>query len=362
VSRARFDVAFPLVGFNPSGGVRMLVHVANALVQRGRSVCISVPPHAATAPIPLDPRITLLTRRDGTGLNARLAFARELPNGRVSVASGYQTPALIALGQAVTGLRPHIVYLIQNDEPASHIEQGNRPAALKALLHLVAQAGYRVPATRIAVSTYVAERVGRERIARVISPGIDERFFSPPPGLPRNGRVSVGVLAHPGAVKGLDVALDAFARLAERRDVRPILFDGAHKADAPASVERFSALAQRTGVAHDIAAFYASCDVFVFPSRVEGFGLPPLEAMACGAAVVVTDCGGPRDYARDNQNCVVVPVGNAAALAGAITRLADDATLRARLAGAGAETARRYPVHAFASACADEIERVLARP
>ena len=116
------------------------------------------------------------------------------------------------------------------------------------------------------------------------------------------------------------------------------------------------------GITHDIAGFLSYVDVLVFPSWVEGFGLPPLEAMACGAAVIVTDSGGVREYARDGENSLVVAPGDAAAIARAIERLAlgtDAAALRQRLARAGRATALAYPVERFANACADEIERVL---
>lgn len=88
---------------------------------------------------------------------------------------------------------------------------------------------------------------------------------------------------------------------------------------------------------------YRGCDVFVFPSRAEGFGLPPLEAMACGAPVVVADSRGVREYAVDGVNALVVPPGDVSALAEAVHRLARDGELAARLSRAGPETAARFP-------------------
>ena len=58
-----------------------------------------------------------------------------------------------------------------------------------------------------------------------------------------------------------------------------------------------------------MAEFYRGCDIFVFTSFIEGFGLPPLEAMACGVPVLTTDCGGIREYAND-KNAMIVPPGN----------------------------------------------------
>ncbi len=366
----RYDVAFPLLGMNPSGGVRMIVHVANALAARGLAVAISVPAHASTPPVALRDDVDLLVRDAGRGARDRAALTMHVPDARVVVATGYQTPLLIAA--APRGRRARMVYLIQNDEPTSHVTFGRQPAWAKPFLRAWARLGYRVPATRVAVSRYVAERAGAQRIQRVIAPGIEPAFIdlaargddgTRARQRARDPRVVVGILAHPGRIKGMDVALNAFARVAADAPPRFVAFDGDNPAPIPPSVEPFSRVAGEAGLAHDIATFYRFVDVFVFPSFVEGFGLPPLEAMACGAAVVVTDSGGVREYARDGDNCLLVAPGDAAGIARAIERLAvgaDAARLRARLANAGRATALAYPVERFAAAVADEIERVLS--
>jgi glycosyltransferase involved in cell wall biosynthesis len=92
----------------------------------------------------------------------------------------------------------------------------------------------------------------------------------------------------------------------------------------------------------DLAAFYNEVRVFLLPSRVEGLGLPALEAMACGAAVVVTDNGGSRQYAADGVNALVVPPGDAPAMQDAILLLIRDDELSTRIARAGAATASGF--------------------
>ncbi len=359
----RYDVLIPLVTVNASGGVRMALGVANTLAARGRSVAVSVPANAKPAPIQLHEKIDVRERRAHGRLAARFELAGALPAARVTVATGYRTPLLIAAGHPGRAREDRLVYLIQNDEPTSHITYGSQPAWLKPALRLMARAGYRVPATRIAVSRFVAERVGAGRVRRVIPVGIDPAFIDAGSSrrdmARRDARVIVGVLAHPARVKGLRVAIDAFASLGDDARVRFIVFDGAHPATVPPFVEPFSRVAPDAGLRHDLVDFYSFSDVFVFPSLVEGFGLPPLEAMACGAAVVVTNCGGVSEYARDRDNCLVVRPGHADDIARAVRSLLDDDALRRRIVAGGLETAPRYPVNRFAEECADEIERLL---
>ena len=91
-----------------------------------------------------------------------------------------------------------------------------------------------------------------------------------------------------------------------------------------------------------LSELYRSSDLFVSASWGEGLGYPPLEAMACATPVVLTDSEGVRDYAQHEQNCLVTPPRDAAALAAAMTRLLHDPVLAQSLVKNGLLTARRY--------------------
>jgi glycosyltransferase involved in cell wall biosynthesis len=92
----------------------------------------------------------------------------------------------------------------------------------------------------------------------------------------------------------------------------------------------------------ELAELYATCDLFVSASWREGFGLPPLEAMACGAPVVLTDSGGVREYARHGENCLMVPPRDPPALAEAMVRVLTDTALAEQLRRNGPLTAARF--------------------
>jgi glycosyltransferase involved in cell wall biosynthesis len=92
----------------------------------------------------------------------------------------------------------------------------------------------------------------------------------------------------------------------------------------------------------ELATLYAACDVFVSASWWESFGIPPLEAMACGAPVVMTDSRGGREYARNGENCVLVPPQDPGALAEAVLEVLTNPELADRLRKNGPATAARF--------------------
>jgi len=57
----------------------------------------------------------------------------------------------------------------------------------------------------------------------------------------------------------------------------------------------------------EIAQTLRKSDIYIFTSIWEGFGLPPLEAMSCGCAVVASDAKGINEYAKDGENALIYP-------------------------------------------------------
>jgi len=93
---------------------------------------------------------------------------------------------------------------------------------------------------------------------------------------------------------------------------------------------------------YDLVSLYSASDVFVSASWYEGFGLPPLEAMACGAAVVMTDSRGVKEFTEDGSNCLLVPPRNPEALADAILLLLSKPDIADKLRKNGPLTASRF--------------------
>jgi len=92
--------------------------------------------------------------------------------------------------------------------------------------------------------------------------------------------------------------------------------------------------------AEELIQFYRSARMLVFPSWHEGFGWPPLEAMACGCPVISSNKGSLPEVCGDA--CLYVEPGDTAGIAAAVERLLADAGLRAELAAKGKAQAARF--------------------
>ncbi len=89
------------------------------------------------------------------------------------------------------------------------------------------------------------------------------------------------------------------------------------------------------GFRRDVPAVLRALDVFTLSSKLEGLGSSVMDAQWCGLPVVATAAGGIPELIRDGLTGLLVPVGDAPALAAALRRVLDDADLRQRLGAAG---------------------------
>jgi glycosyltransferase involved in cell wall biosynthesis len=114
----------------------------------------------------------------------------------------------------------------------------------------------------------------------------------------------------------------------------------------------------------EVARHYAQAQVAVVPSLYEGFSIPALQAMASGVPLVATTAGAlPEVAGRDGETALLVPPGDAAALARAIGALLDDEALRTRLSQAALLRSRtRFSWEATARATAEVYREVVRNP
>jgi alpha-1,3-rhamnosyl/mannosyltransferase len=109
----------------------------------------------------------------------------------------------------------------------------------------------------------------------------------------------------------------------------------------------------------DLPALYGAATVFVLPSQYEGFGLPVLEAMACGAAVACSSTSSLPEIA--GEAALQFDPNDTAAIAAALGRLLEDAPLRAHIAAAGQARAAHFTWEKTAAQTLAVYRQVVAR-
>jgi glycosyltransferase involved in cell wall biosynthesis len=147
--------------------------------------------------------------------------------------------------------------------------------------------------------------------------------------------------------KALDVLLEAFTQLPPGLEHWSLVLVGQGEEETSLrSLAEHLGIAQRThwaGQVDDPYPYYLGAGLFVQPSRHEGMSNALLEAMACGLPAVVSDAAdGSLELVEDGVSGLVVPVENAPALAGALTRLARDPALARRLGDAARRRTTPY--------------------
>jgi glycosyltransferase involved in cell wall biosynthesis len=153
-----------------------------------------------------------------------------------------------------------------------------------------------------------------------------------------------GVVAHLSKQKGHDALLNAIpAILQEVPDFHLLLVgDGVLRTSLVLMAEELGIMEHVTfaGVQSDIPSVLNALDVFLLPSRWEGFGIAAIEAMACGIPVIVSYVGGLREIVADRDNGLVISHTYSEGISKAVIRLMTDKEFRDRLARRGLETVR----------------------
>ncbi len=323
-------IAYLLESTELSGGVKVVLMQAEALARRGHRVTV-VSPQAPPAWFRLS-----------QAHFERSAFSDSpaLSAADVRIATFWKTAA-----PALAAARGPVFHLCQGYEGQFSFYRDAWPAI---------EAAYRLPTRKLAVSATLAARLDAlgHGPAKDVGQAFDAQGFSPGPARPAADPPVVLVVG-PTAVdlKGIGIALDGLA-LWRARGGRFRLRRVSYFPCEEDERRRGLTDEYHHGLPPDRMPFtYRASDLFVGPSRAEeGFGLPALEALACGIPVALSDTAGHREVA--GEAAAYFRDGDAASLAAALPELVTEGSrARARLSGPAA--ARRFD----AALVAERLER-----
>lgn len=335
-------ITFITSGLQLSGGTLHTIEFANRLARKGHSVSIVLPRGYEDDTVNyLETCISLIRTKThfssfSAGNNIRLAFqlAKITPTSNCLIATYTPTaiPTLIASWAMKKGT-PFWLF-------ADYVEMfRNRPVE-RWTMRLAPHFFRKILVVSQSCRETIREQAGTESI--VVGMGLTRpEMFVPNPRTSPITEQEKEILftGDPRPRKGLGDFIEAVKLV--YREENGIRVSIASKQDFPVDDGLPISFFHRPSDTQ-LASLYAKCDVFVSASWFEGFGLPPLEAMACGAPVVLTDSHGIREYAVHEENCLIVPPKDPSALASAILRLLRDPELHSRLSLAGQRTAARF--------------------
>jgi glycosyltransferase involved in cell wall biosynthesis len=336
--RARLTVSYVVPNLDVSGGIKVVLEHAEELHARGHDVCVvSLSPPApwrkVDVPVRVVPEISEATL-PGSGFVIATWFETVLPAVRAAGPG-----RVIQFSQGYEGIYPHVAHR------KAEIDEAYGQPIPKLLIsqHLVEIYEGRFPGPFFVLPQAIR--------------AADYAPCDPERAMPREP-ATIGIVGpFEGENKGIRHGLRAVARLREAgRELR------LQRASQTALLPEESAIAKADLYVHgasvaEMADWYRRVDVLVHPSfEAEGFPLPPLEAMAAGAPVVLTSI--PSFDPLPDDVVVRVTPGDAEAIAGAVARLLDDPVEWAGRRRKGLTLAREYSVVRAVDALEEALQKI----
>ncbi len=286
-------ITFVLPFVTLAGGIRVVAIYADRLKKRGHEVfVISTPSQQLT----LRQKIkTLLkdkrwpTQNHGASYfddidiehkvleSYRPITNDDVPDADVVIATWWETAEWVNTFDKSKGLK---FYFVQGHE----VFQNQSIERIKST--------YRLPLKKITISKWLMnimdEEYGDKEVSLVPN-SVDYDFFnSPPRG--KQSNLTVGFMYSPLPFKGCDIIIEALKRARKNIPNLKILAFGSKRPAPELPLPTFTEFYYRPKQ-EKIREIYSSCDLWLFGSRAEGFGLPILEAMACRTPVIATPAG-----------------------------------------------------------------------
>lgn len=371
-------ITFVLPGIGIGGGVRVVFEYANRLQDRGHEVNVVYP----LLSLRIKPKFNLKSLA-GHALGAALNFKKGnkvdwfnlraklirvptlspryvkfveklIPDADIVVATSWETAYPVSKlnekkGEKFYFVQHYEIWDVWNEEEcwkeAEKIEGDPNKLCLamsdaipknknlRKIKNLVDNT-YKIPLKKITISLWLKELIEKkfgEKVETLIVNGVNFDIFYKENKEEDMDKIKVLMPYRPIIWKGTEDGLNAFRIVKEKYpDVEFIMYGAKRGKDIPEWIKFHERVPD-----NELRELYSSSDIFVLPSWVEGCQLPPMEAMACGCAVVATNVGGVPDYAINGETVLASPQKDPEALAQNIIKLLENEDERKRIAENG---------------------------
>ena len=222
------------------------------------------------------------------------------------------------------------IYFIQSDERLFYEEP-----EIKNLVENTYKSQYEF----VTIARWIGEMLIRDfhKSSYLIPNGISLEHFRPDAQFFENRSKRIRVLIEGPLTIPFKGVADAYAAV-KNLDCDIWLVSSSGKPDSSWNIDRFFENLPFNQMPH----IYASCDILIKMSRIESFSYPPLEAMACGCAVVVGKVMGSMEYIVDTINALVVESGDIKGATSAVRYLIENPEIRSKLVEEGIKTSKNW--------------------
>jgi glycosyltransferase involved in cell wall biosynthesis len=308
-------VTFVLPYAGLQGGIRVIAIYADRLTRRGHEVVVISTPFTTKLRSKIKSFIYGRGWRtqpepsyfDGFNVDHRvleqdrIVSDADVPDADVVVATYYTTAYGVQRLSSSKGAKAIFIqnYEVEEDKPNPKLD-----------------ATWRMPMHKITISKWLIqlaqEKFGDPVVSHVPNSVDLNQFHAAPRG--KSSIPTVGLLYSTFSLKGCSTSLKALERVVAAMPSLRLVCFGAEQPDFRLRLPSFAEFHYRPSQ-KKLRELYGQCDVWLCGSNVEGFHLPPLEAMACRCPVVSTRVGGPMDIVEEGVNGHLVDVKDVDALA-----------------------------------------------
>jgi hypothetical protein len=336
-------ISFVLPGLGDSGGIRVVKEYTELFNEMGIDTCIYCPILADNLHRYPYGTVNLLHRiyctlKTLAGMDKKQKYVRWIPYvaGRYIREADYVIATMWATAYKVKELPDRCGekwYFIQGYEIWDNEELG--------------KGSYNLPLKKLVISSWINTQL-KENLGigpfPIVFNGVNAKFLREKVEDKQNKKLSILMVNHEDSGKGVDTGLEVFAKVRERYpEIRFSMFGFCKGSNLPDYVEYY-----RNPDENTLIKLYSQSDIFLFPSLGEGWGLPPLEAMAGGCAVAAANTGFVRDVGTDRENVMISETGDVQGMFDNVAELVENADLRERLVRNGYALVKRLDWRASA--------------